>query len=56
VSIGDRCVISAQAAVLRSFPADSQIAGSPGRLRSELYREMALVSRLRKDSERKKKS
>lgn len=56
VTIGDRCVISAQAAVLRSFPADSQIAGSPGRLRSELYREMALVSRLRKDAERQKKS
>ncbi|MBT5519069.1 MAG: UDP-3-O-(3-hydroxymyristoyl)glucosamine N-acyltransferase [Rhodobiaceae bacterium] len=56
VTIGDRCVISAQAAVLRSFPADSQIAGSPGRLRSELYREMALVSRLRKTAEREKKS
>ncbi len=56
ITIGDRCVISAQSAVLRSFPADSQIAGSPGRLRSELYRELALVSRLRKSADREKKS
>ena len=48
VTIGDRCVISAMSAVLRSFPDDCQIAGAPARLRSELYRDQAFMSRLRK--------
>lgn len=48
VEIGDHCVVSAMSAVLRSFPANSQIAGNPGRLRSELYRDQAFISRLRK--------
>ena len=56
VTIGDRCVISAQSAVLRSFPADSNIAGNPARLRSELYREQAFLSRLRKQAETAKKT
>lgn len=56
VEIGDRCVISANAAVLRSFPADSEIAGSPARFRSELYRDQAFISRLRKQAEKAKKS
>ena len=51
VEIGDRCVISANSAVLKSFPADCEIAGTPGRLRSELYREQAFVSRLRKKAQ-----
>lgn len=56
VSIGDRCVISAQSAVLRSFPADSAVAGNPARLRSEVYREQAYLSRLRKRDGIAKKS
>ena len=48
VVIGDHCVVSAMSAVLRSFPANSQIAGNPARLRSEVYRDQAFISRLRK--------
>lgn len=48
VEVGDRSVISAMSAVLRSFPADSQIAGNPARLRSEVYRDQAFISKLRK--------
>ena len=51
VEIGDNCVISANSAVLRSFPDDSKIAGSPARLRSELYRDQAFISRLRKKAQ-----
>ena len=50
VTIGDRCVVAAMSAVLRSFPADSEVAGAPARLRRELYRDQAFVSRLRKQS------
>ena len=51
VEIGDNCVISANSAVLRSFPDNSKIAGSPARLRSELYRDQAFISRLRKKAQ-----
>ena len=51
VEIGDNCVISANSTVLRSFPDDSKIAGSPARLRSELYRDQAFISRLRKKAQ-----
>ena len=51
VEIGDNCVISANSAVLRSFPDGSKIAGSPARLRSELYRDQAFISRLRKKAQ-----
>lgn len=54
VDIGDHCVISANSAVLRSFPAGSNIAGSPARLRAELYRDQAFVARLRKEAGDKK--
>ena len=54
VEIGDHCVISANSAVLRSFPAKSNIAGAPARLREELYRELAFISRLRKEAGDKK--
>ena len=55
VEVGDRCVISANAAVLRSFPADSEIAGSPARLRSQLYRDQAFIARQRKKAEKAQK-
>ena len=48
VEIGDRCVISANSTVLRSFPAGCNIAGTPARLREEMYRDQAFVSRQRK--------
>ena len=51
VEIGDNCVISANSVVLRPFPDDSKIAGSPARLRSELYRDQAFISRLRKKAQ-----
>lgn len=51
VEIGEHCVISANSAVLRSFPANCNIAGSPARLRNELYRDQAFLARLRKDTE-----
>lgn len=54
VTIGDNCVISAMSAVLRSFPANAKIAGSPARLRSELYRDQAFISRQRKAGEQKR--
>ena len=56
VEIGDRCVISANAAVLRSFPANSEIAGSPARLRREFYRDLAFIARQRKQAEKADKS
>ena len=51
VEIGDNCLISANSTVLRSFPDGSKIAGSPARLRSELYRDQAFISRLRKKAQ-----
>ena len=51
VEIGDRCVISANSTVLRSFPADCNIAGTPARLREEMYRDQAFMSRQRKKAQ-----
>lgn len=48
VSVGDRCIVAAMSTVLRPFPADSEVAGSPARLRSETYRDQAFIRRLRK--------
>lgn len=53
VTIGDNCVISAMSAVLRSFPANAKIAGSPARLRRDVYRDQAYISRQRKADENK---
>lgn len=56
VSVGDRCVISANASVLSSFPADTQLAGVPARVRNDLYRDHAFLSRLRKQADKDKKA
>jgi len=51
IEVGDRCVIAANSTVLRSLPAGSEVAGNPARLRRELYRDQAFLSRLRKRDE-----
>lgn len=48
ISVGNRCVIAANASVLSSFPDDTEVAGIPARPRSEHYRDLAFLSRLRK--------
>lgn len=56
ITVGDRCVISANATVLSSFPADMQVAGVPARVRNDLYRDQAFLSRLRKQADKDKKA
>ena len=54
VSIGDRSIVAAMSAVLRSIPADSEVAGAPARPRREVYRDQAFISRLRKRADDEK--
>ena len=55
LSVGDHSRIGAGAGVLRSLPPYSDVSGIPARPRSEVYRDAAFVSRLRRQHESKKK-
>ncbi len=51
LEIGAHSLVGAQSLVTKSFPENSSISGAPARPRNELYRDLAFLSKLRKQSD-----
>lgn len=51
IEVGAHSVIGAHSLATKSLPEKSSVSGAPARPRSELYRDQAFLSKLRKQSD-----